>query len=250
MLFQSAKQKIKRANCHISDVEKIINNFVGEKPHRFSIYTDPNSHQVSIRVRFVLPVPEILAFVIGDAIHNLRCALDHMMWELVGLDRGTQDRNLSFPTHSNRVNFEAACQAVKTPSQWAKEAIRSTEAFRDGRGHDLYQISQLDNSDKHRAIIPVLRATSHPPLTIKNSAGNVVIRMEGNVIIGGTSDFTDIAVMRLGHSIELDDNAECPPSIFIQEVGNIIGLPVVCTLQRFSHAVGAVIDCVEGQVPI
>jgi hypothetical protein len=92
----------------------------------------------------------------------MRASLDHAIWELVGFDHGTQDRHLKFPTGDTRISFEASCNGIKTPSQWVKDAIKSTEAFIEGRGMDLYNLNALDNADKHTIVTPILRATGVP----------------------------------------------------------------------------------------
>ena len=115
-MFGSARLKLERAEYHISDIERQFAAFVRGKPHRFRIQSDPNTGVLAIRVRFVKEPPATLALIIGDAIHNMRIALDHAIWELVGLDGGTQDRYLKFPTGDNRIDFEASCELV--PVVW------------------------------------------------------------------------------------------------------------------------------------
>jgi hypothetical protein len=207
-MFASARLKIERANYHISDLERQFAAFVAEKPHRFSVQTHPNTGQLTIRVRFGKEVPTTYALIIGDAIHNLRASLDHAVWDIVGFDHGAQNRYLNFPTSNNGINFEASCNGIQTPSQWVKDAIKSTEAFIEGRGMDFYQLNALDNADKHSVITPVLRATSHPKLSIVRPDGVIAVRMEGNVLVGGTDEFANIATVPSGFSIELDDDAE------------------------------------------
>ena len=180
-MFESAKLKIKRANQHIGALEAEFAAYVATKPHRFSIYHDPKTGQPIVRIRFASAPPQNLSLVIGDAIHNTRAALDHLTWEVVGLDNGTQDRHLSLVTGDNRVNYETACKGIKTPSDWVKDLFISLEIFPGGQGDGLYTLNALDNADKHTVITPVVRATSHPPFTILNPDGTPGIRMEGNV---------------------------------------------------------------------
>lgn len=183
-MFESARLKLQRADYHISDLERQFAAFVAEKPHRFIVQSDPNTGHLRIRVRFVKNVPAAFALVIGDAIHNLRASLDHAIWELVGFDHGTQDRHLKFPTGDTRISFEASCNGIKTPSQWVKDAIKSTEAFIEGRGIDLYNLSALDNADKHTIVTPILKATGHPKFTAVWPNGTR-IEMQGEVFMGG-----------------------------------------------------------------
>ncbi len=93
-MFSSARLKIDRAHTHIKDLEGQFKSFVERKPHRFGIKHDEKTGQPVIEIRFVEDVPAELAVVIGDAVHNMRCALDHTIWELIGWDGGTQNKHL------------------------------------------------------------------------------------------------------------------------------------------------------------
>lgn len=103
-------------------------------------------------------------------------------------------------------------------SQWVKDAIRSTEAFIEGRGKDLYQLSLLDNADKH-TIYPSPQGNKLPQVRLcparwaENRNGR---------FITGTREFFPIQITGItgigpGESIELHDNAECSPSIFFRQ---------------------------------
>jgi hypothetical protein len=249
-VFDTGKQKVERANYHIGDLEREFQLFVSKKPHRFSVNVEPNTGHMSIRVRFIDKPPSTFALIIGGAIHNLRTALDHLMWEVVGINGGKQHQYLSFPTRDNRVNFESAWNGIETPSQWVKDAVRATEAFDGGSGNDLYQIHDLDRTDKHRTILPTLRATSHPPFRILYPDGRVLATMKGNVMSQGSDEFANIATVPPGFLVELEDDAECPPGIFIVESGGFLGFPMIPTLRRFSHSVIEAIDRIEAAVPI
>ena len=250
-MFDSAKQKIVRAEHHIGDLEVQFAAFVAERPHRFSIQIDPATGHLAIGVRFVKGLPDHFAAIIGDAIHNLRTALDHAVWELVGIDHGTQDRYLQFPTGDTRASFEATCNGIKTPSQWVKNALFATEAFVGGKGMDLYHISKLDNSDKHIEITPVLRATTHPSFHIVRPDGAIHQTIERNTFTPAASGVTVSTFMKIppGFSLELDDDAQCFPSIFFSHPGGQIASPALPTLRRYSALVVHTLSDFENAVP-
>jgi len=219
-MFKSAKLKLDRAQHHIADLERQFKSFVERKPHRFSIKHYQETGQPVIQIRFVEHVPDSFSVIIGDAIHNLSCALDHTMWELMGWDGGTQDRHTKFPARDNRTNFDAACNGIRTPSEWVRQMFISFEVFPEGEGRILYIINSFDNHDKHHVIAPVLRATTHPPFQIFHQNGVPFLRMEGNRFIGGISDDIEIANVPAGGYIELDDTANCEPSIFMNGISD------------------------------
>jgi hypothetical protein len=248
-MFSGAKQKIERAEHHMSDLAEQFRAFVARRPHRFFIQPDAEVGTMSIGVRFLEKPPSTLPLMIGDAIHNLRSALDHAAWELVGMDGGKQDRHLRFPTGDDRVSFEASCSGVRTPSQWVKDAIKSTEAFAGGAGDDLYQLNRLDNTDKHRAIVSTVRATGHPPFKITSPDGRVMTRFKGNVFVGEAPEFVQFGRVGPGLMVELEDDAECPPDIFLAEPKVTSAMSVVPLLRRFSQSVRRALCLMEARPP-
>lgn len=242
-MLESAKLKLERAETHITHLEREFKAFVARKPHRFGVKHDQQTGQAFIQIRFVEPPPASLALIIGDAVHNLRCALDHTLWELVGLDGGTQDKHLLFPIRDDRQKFEAAVNGLQTPSPWLKDWLRAQEAFENGRGRLLHLLHALDIADKHRAVAPVLRGTRHPPLQIFNADGSPSIRMEGNSFIGYSGTSVPIMRIPMGGHVELDDNADCPPEIFIPEVASV---DATTALRTISHDVTRVVAEAEG----
>ena len=245
-MFESAKQKIDRANYHIADLIRQTAAFIAEKPHRFVIESDPITGALLVKIKFLKEPPVTLALVIADAIHNLRTALDHIAWELAAIGNGTQDRHTSFPTGDNRINFESRCNGIVTPSQWVKDAFKSLEAFPGGKGHELYNLSELDNADKHTVITPVMRATGHPPIRASHPQGRLVV-MERNTFIGGASEGRTLASFAPGTKIELEDDAECPPSIFFPKPDHTIE-PAWSMMRGFAVAVGNALKIIEEAV--
>jgi hypothetical protein len=243
-MFESALLKLQRANHHITNLERQFDAFVAEKPHRISIQNHPETGELSVRVRFLKQLPRELALITGDAVHNLRVALDHLTWELVGIDHGTQDRYLKFPFGDTRVNFEASCKGIKTPSQWVKNFFISTEAFDGGAGYALYHIKLLNDADKHTVIVPVVRATTHPAINIINPDGSVMGRMEGNVFVGGAGEYIPLLMMGRGMSVELEDDANCAPQIFLKDPP----VTVIPSLKHWFGEVGRTIEAAKNAV--
>ncbi len=171
-MFESAKLKIIRANQHLLDFEARFAEYVATNPHRFSIYNDPESGQPKIRIRFESDRTKTFSLIVGDAIHNLRAALDHMTWEVIGLDGGTQNRYTKLPTADNRVDYEAACKGIETPSNWVKSLFISLEVFPGGQGDGLYALNQFDITDKHTILPLMVKATTHPAFTIYDPTRN------------------------------------------------------------------------------
>jgi FkbH-like protein len=84
--FESAKLKIERANKHIQELELSISSYFAENPCALVVELFPemnpiHNHAWIARIR--KPVPLFLSAIIGDAVHNLRTALDLLACDLV-----------------------------------------------------------------------------------------------------------------------------------------------------------------------
>src|SRR5438128_2063569 len=95
-LFDGATLKLERARYHISELERAIAEFLARKPFRAVIDVGETPNQRRLTYRVGESVPKVFSAMIGDAIHNLRAALDLLACELVRLN-GASDENVYFP---------------------------------------------------------------------------------------------------------------------------------------------------------
>ncbi len=72
--------KLRRARSHLVELERGAAAYLDDTP--FGVYTvaDPTTGPVSYRVHVRAKPPEDLGLMLGDALHNARSALDHVVW--------------------------------------------------------------------------------------------------------------------------------------------------------------------------
>lgn len=145
-MFEGARLKVERADQHIHALERCLREFTEN-----SFTTRPHASGMDITYTFLAPPSEV-ALIFGDAVHNLRSALDHLTWEL---DAAEEDRDprLQFPVGKDRREFAKACRQVQ--SRTGRAALKALEAFPGGDGEALHSLSVLDNEDKHRRLSAV-----------------------------------------------------------------------------------------------
>ena len=112
-MFDSALLKVERAKGHIADLQSTFETFVQAHRNPLRINRDPETGAMSAEVHFGDPIPSSLALILGDAVHNLRTALDHATWELFGLYSGAQDKTTQFPVSKERQAYEATCNKME-----------------------------------------------------------------------------------------------------------------------------------------
>src|SRR5918995_3001656 len=87
--------KIERARKHIRDLETETSAYLNSSPHPYQLRAedDPATGDEVYRVRVLFPIPESIPLIVGDAVHNLRSALDHLAWQLVESGGGEPGRD-------------------------------------------------------------------------------------------------------------------------------------------------------------
>jgi hypothetical protein len=243
-MFESAKLKVERANHHIRDAERQIDIFVKKNFHGIIRQSNTDS---TVHVFTMAPqnqFPDGIGVKIGDAVHNLRCALDHLTWEVVGRDDGVQHDKLYFPTGKSGDDFVGACKGIKNISQKVRTMFMNLEAFIGGTGEALYVLSKLDNSDKHRIITPVIKITKVKKFIVRNRKGEVLKRIDWEFDFVQGESFT-IDSGSEGSYIDFDNDSEVSTDILFGDVELISYEPVLPTLAQISHAVLNTIKIVE-----
>ena len=244
-MFESAKLKVERAKHHITDLEVQFGAFVEKNPYSVAVGHNPETGKATIRLVFKEKIPARFALIIGDAIHNLRTALDHIAWELIGHDGGTQDRYLKFPTGDNRVSFEASCQGIKTPSRAVRDLFQSQEVFPSGKGDILYTLHLLDIADKHTVLTPIIRAAKVSKLIIYHRTGQVQATLIDNIFAGDTGTYADIWNVPEGGYVEIDEDTKATPAIFLANVQGVPAQPVFPLLGQLRHATANTLDIIS-----
>jgi hypothetical protein len=239
-MFDGAERKLDRAKEHIVDLQTQFRAFAHSHPYTASTKVTAKDGKISevwFEIEFSTPLPSKLALILGDAIHNLRCVLDHSVWELIGIDGGTQDRWTKFPTGRSRVDFESSVRGMKTPRQDTKQFLTDLAAYPTGEGELLYGLNSLDNEDKHTITTPVAHAAAVEGLTFVDLITGKKLRAD-TLITDPSFDRTARLVTTLpGWGIDAKSEVDLTPEIFFGEVDVLSNEPIIPTLVHVSDAV-------------
>jgi hypothetical protein len=174
----SARAKLQRARLHRNDLEaKIAATFdTPDNWARLSAELDPKSRYHIFRITDFPAYDDIVEEIslrVGDIVHGLRCALDHLSWQLAnthGPMTVVQERRIMFPIHTTAVKFQndrtATCYDQR---DWAQ--MEGYQPFQGINGrpdswsgpyvHPLEHLQKLSNTDKHRQLSVVMLTSSH-----------------------------------------------------------------------------------------
>jgi hypothetical protein len=152
--------KVDRAVYHIKALETAIQQFMDSNPYDAVRETDAKSGDYSFRLKVHREIPLAWAALIGDAVHNLRSALDHLMVELVLANGGRPTKATEFPIFQNLQAYDTKAAGKMTgASQQAIDLINAARSYKGGND-GLWQIHELDIIDKHRALVPAFGSFS------------------------------------------------------------------------------------------
>jgi len=172
--------KLDRASKHIGDLGEATKTWLETDAYRFVPETNPQTGRTVINAHISKPPTPSIALNLGDTVHNLRSALDHLVFELVAASYRPRlvprriEKASEFPifphTKGNELGVDLFhCVNKKTgepvPSSGlhklrgldpgAIEAIEGIQPYHRGPAYaedPLWVIHELDRIDKHRRL--------------------------------------------------------------------------------------------------
>lgn len=161
--------RLERASHHVQYFNQLVAVFCGSNPCEFVILNDdPYPGQQTVKAMGTKPVPGIIPVVAGEAIHNLRTALDYVAWALVKIGEKASGvcldsralTQVQFP-FSNTPDKTEETIRHRTPgvSTEVVELLRSVQPYQAGYGA-LTSFAALNRIDKHRTILAAVVAAS------------------------------------------------------------------------------------------
>lgn len=107
-------------------------------------------------------IDELIAIIVGDAVHNLRSALDHLGGGIIRTLHQTPNFKPYFPMHPNRKNLESdkIFLAFDEALPGLKDLILHEIRPENGPNEIFWTFNDLSNLDKHNLIIPNIAITN------------------------------------------------------------------------------------------
>ena len=116
---------------------------------------EPDADQITHFIEQVVPLPDSIPLTIGDAVHNLRSALDILMFGMIG-DRAVKPDSVQFPFAKRKDTLVSTMKNRETELA-GKKVVAEIEALEPYYGGNkwLSSLHALDIADKHKLIIPM-----------------------------------------------------------------------------------------------
>ncbi len=150
------RAKLDRAEVHLAALEAQIASVI--EGYEASIVREPDGEgRVLFRLHDPPTIPDDMSTILGDFVHNLRAALDHLAWELVD----APNDNTMFPVllaEPTEPRYASKLKPLLAGTTRGVDAIvRDAQPYKRGdrrSDHPLAVLHRLDIIDKHKELLP------------------------------------------------------------------------------------------------
>ena len=240
-IFHGAKLKIKRANQHVYELNELLASFVKTDFCRFSVEKDASTGNHVLKFEMTKSAPCEVPLIIGDAIHNLRSALDLAACEIVTLGGATPSKWCSFPFRDSRKELEDSINGgeIKIAGADIVNLILDVVKPYKGGNDPLCALHALDITDKHKLLIPIFSIAA---LKHVNLRAGPMSMTDCTLAVG---DGGKLNILAMPGKIEFEGYGE-PAFAVLFDKGQVFERqPVVPTLKQLSEVVSGVIQAIE-----
>ncbi|WP_016744351.1 hypothetical protein [Rhizorhabdus wittichii] len=243
-LLRDPLAKINRAKKHITDLNGQITEYLADNPFELRIRQRSEPADRLIYVKAKPAIPNDFALIIGDAVHNLRTALDFICYSIAS-PKAPNRSKIGFPFVGRAENLAGAINTrqMNVAPKHVIDEIHALQPYPDGNKY-LHAVKSMDERDKHHFIILVgygieltleqLRVLVGPEQAAGVPAG-----------VGKVSTLGDFIVILRGHGpVEsFDRKADFQPPFFIG-----FGPTEALIGQQVIPALKAMVDAAEDAV--
>jgi hypothetical protein len=236
--FRGALLKLKRAKEHIDDLHFRIRQFCDSGVHRILVERDAETGHETLKITPAKTVPDDFALILGDALHNLACALDLAWFELTAAD-SPKKHKISFPIFPSSEHLEKfIADRPKQASVVAvsRKLLDEIQPYKGENGDAIFSIHHLDIADKHRLLIPQIQIGRIEAIRCENGDG-VQFGIGPRHFGTGYSPLIDLGSHR---NVKVIDEGQSTLAVVFgvcKPVLGIAGLPIVPELLKFRVAV-------------
>jgi hypothetical protein len=244
--------KLDRAYEQVEALNGLIGGFLRRKPYEpvGKFDREAGEYFVLIRVRDDPPIQ--WSVLIGEVVHNLRSALDHLAWQLVKANGDTPNRDTGFPIFTQDPFADGTDE--RTLRRWERmtkgmhaddiAGIKGFQPYKRGnKVNSLFILNSLSNWDKHREMHFAQNILRYSKIDFEN-VRDCELRPAGKPHHGTFVDSTIVQhyrVIRTGEDPHVEMQTECAFDVAFAEPGPVAGFSVEETLIGLSNVVHDVV---------
>jgi hypothetical protein len=175
--FHSSRLKIERASKHINDLHNRILAFAANDSYALRVRHDGKIGSDVLETEVAKSLPEDFAPILGDALHNLKSALDVAINQILFLKLGAFDDYGRFPIRKSRDELANAVkggkisQASKAVADFIVDVVKPYQGGNDA----LWALHTLNILDKHRILLPMMQITAVHDIRAEDETGELIL---------------------------------------------------------------------------
>jgi len=167
--------KLTRAETHLQAIREAVRPIVDAEPDVILGEFDAESQSYIFSAQRDSPPPDWISPTIGDCVHNMRAALDYIVWELVpeSVRVGKYATQIEFPIFIDSALYASmAPKKIRGVPPGAETVIKCLQPFNGPNCQPDFRLAHpsdkplarlfaLDNWDKHRSLTLTQTAVSY-----------------------------------------------------------------------------------------
>jgi hypothetical protein len=234
--------KVKRAHRHIEELRRMTDpldrglyEIKISKVRPTVIHLNPTKYDLTYRPKE--KIPETLALIIGDAISNLRAALDHLANGILRRWHPDPPPKPYFPVHPERkqVVTDKFLAAIEEALPGSKELFLEKIRPNGGPNDHIWKFGKLNQIDKHSLIIPTVTLIRIRDINIRSNG------LAAECVISGDAACPQ-RIFRSDAPFTIRDNFQTSVHVQFGQGTSFKDEPVIPTLTQISDVVSKTID--------
>jgi hypothetical protein len=173
----SHELRLERALHHLQSLKAEVARWKEKRPYR--VVNEPHTYPgyKVVKVRVLEDPPPVLGSIVGDCVHNLRAALDNLVYSLAESRHGGPlpsdiEGKPQFPIFRERDKFlSKGKDRIRDIAPEAQAIIEGLQPYHRGSVYwddPLWQLHELSNRDKHRLpFLMLLLPDEYPEFFVK-----------------------------------------------------------------------------------
>jgi hypothetical protein len=244
--FAGPKLKVKRAKRHISDLNAEIGAFLKRDPYRIVLENNAETRKLGWIVRITEELSDQIPLIVGDAIHNLRTALDLLACDLVRLNGGNIKKvDFPFASEGDSLNKRIKERKIHRAGPDIVQIIKCLKPYKGG-DNALWAIHDLDITDKHQLILPVVFLGGIPD--VKTTFQSEIAITFQDYFICPVHDGTQINVIAASPDMQVGEKLKARFDVTFGDIDIFKSQSIVPTLIQLAELVEGIIDRFERHV--
>lgn len=196
------RAKIERSKKHFGDLHnEMLRVASNVRPYRVVVEREPDAREHVIRIRGSHVFPLSWSAIAGDAVHNLRAALDLLVCQLVLTTGKRPDMKTEFPIFLDAAKYKAGSpRKVKGASKTVVEIIESLQPYHktgNPESHPLWLLHRLDIRDKHQLLNIITTAVQTQRFEIDTGGDFLLADGEYRMLVSPVEDGTELGQFTL-----------------------------------------------------